>query len=101
MEIDVNISLEYFRSRMCTNMDIDPATAQIGWKNNDAPIRAPARQLMTEEDLRKAFADLLKLQSGPRRRKEVIMIINHIVSHTQVLFIAFKFWLSSVPLQNP
>lgn len=81
IEIDVDITLEDFVSRMCANMGLDRTTAQIGWKSNDDAKRAPARQLATEDDLKSCFRDLLKLKNNTRRTKEVVMHIVHLVSH--------------------
>ena len=81
IEIDVDITLQDFVSRMCANMELDPTTAQIGWKSNDDAKRAPARQLATEDDLKTAFRDLLRLKNYTRRTKEVVMHIIHLVSH--------------------
>jgi hypothetical protein len=81
IEIDVDITLQDFISRMCANMGLNPMTAQIGWKSNDDAKRAHARQLATEDDLKTAFGDLLKLKNNTRRTKEVVMNIIHLVSH--------------------
>jgi hypothetical protein len=80
IEINVDITLQDFVSCMCANMGLDPTTAQIGWKSNDDAKRAPARQLATEDDLKTAFRDLLKLKNSTRRTKEVVMHIIHLVS---------------------
>jgi hypothetical protein len=79
IEINVNITLQDFTSRMCANMGLDPATAQIGWKTLDDAQRMPAQQLATEDDLKNAFRDLLKLKNSTRRKKEVVMLIIHLV----------------------
>jgi hypothetical protein len=51
IEIDVDITLQDFVSRVCTNMGLDPATAQIGWKSYDDAKHAHAQQLATEDKL--------------------------------------------------
>lgn len=67
-----------FISRMCANLDLDPATAQFGWKTLDDAQSTPARQLVTEDDLKNAFRDVLRLKNGPGR-KEAVMLIVHLV----------------------
>ena len=49
---------------MCANMGLDPMTAQIGWKSNDDVKCAPTQQLATEDNLKTAFHDLLKLKNN-------------------------------------
>ncbi|KAF8799498.1 hypothetical protein BYT27DRAFT_7176287 [Phlegmacium glaucopus] len=78
IEINVDITFQDFVSRICANMGIDPATAEIGWKSSDDLKRAPARQLDNEGDLKSAFRDLLKMQRSTRRTKEVVMFISHV-----------------------
>ena len=80
IEINVDITFQDFISRMCANMDLDPTTAQIGWKTLDDAQRMPARQLASDDDLKNAFRDLLKLKNNPRRKKEVVMLVIHLVS---------------------
>ncbi|KAF8811481.1 hypothetical protein BYT27DRAFT_7277025 [Phlegmacium glaucopus] len=81
IEINIDIPLQDFVSRMCANMGLDPTTAEIGWKSGDDAKRAPARQLATEDDLKTAFRDLLKLKNNTRRTKEVVMHIIHTNPH--------------------
>ncbi len=81
-DIEINttgLTLQDFLSRVCANMGLDETTAPIGWKSNDDPKRAPARQLGTEDDLKSAFRDLIKMKNNSRRTKEVVMYIIHLV----------------------
>lgn len=79
IEIQPDISREDFVSRICAHMGLDPATAQLGWKSNDDPQRAPARQLASDDDLTQAFTALIKMKNSRRRQKEVVMLIVHLV----------------------
>jgi hypothetical protein len=73
IEIDVDITLQDFVGLMCANMGLNPTAAKIGWKSDDDGNHAPARQLVTEDDLKTAFCDLLKLKNNNRRTKDVVM----------------------------
>ena len=64
IEININISLQDFISHMCANMGLDPTTAEIGWKSGDDTKRTPTQQLATEDDLKTAFCDLLKMKNS-------------------------------------
>ena len=81
IEIDVDTTLQDFVSRMCANMGLDPNVTEIGWKSNDDLKRTAPRELRTEDDLKNAFCDLLKLKNNRRRTKEVFMQIFHLVSY--------------------
>ena len=70
-----------FMDRICAAMDLDPNTAQLGWKSNDEPKRSRAHQLSTQADMNDAFQKLIKMKDNPRRYKEVIMEIIPLVSH--------------------
>ena len=60
-------------------MDVDPNTTRLGWKSNDDPKRSPAHQLLTGEEMNDAFRKLLNVMRNPRRYKEVVMEIIHLV----------------------
>jgi hypothetical protein len=81
IEIDVDITLQDFVGLMCANMGLNPTAAKIGWKSNDDAECAPARKLVTEDDLKAAFCDLLELKNNTRRTKEVFMHIIHLVGN--------------------
>jgi hypothetical protein len=78
--INIDITFQDFVSRMCAIMGIDPTTAKLGWKSSDDTQRAPARQLVNEDDLKNAVCDILKMQSSTRRTKQVVMRISDAVS---------------------
>ncbi|KJA13537.1 hypothetical protein HYPSUDRAFT_151502 [Hypholoma sublateritium FD-334 SS-4] len=78
IEINTSITLQDFVSHVCANMGLDKTTAQIGWKSNDDPKCAPACQLGTEEDLKSAFRNLIKMKNNLRQTKEGVMYIIHL-----------------------
>jgi len=101
IEIDVDITLQDFVGLMCANMGLNPTAAKIGWKSNDDAKRAHARQLVTEDDLKTALCDLLKLKNNTRRTKEVVMHIIHLVSNPSgVLSLHLLFFLESEASRN-
>ncbi|EDR12464.1 uncharacterized protein LACBIDRAFT_311891 [Laccaria bicolor S238N-H82] len=67
-----------FLDRIFAAMNLDPTAAQLGWKTNDEPKRAPAHQLSTPADIDNAFKTLTKMKSSTRRQKEVVMVIVHL-----------------------
>jgi hypothetical protein len=79
IKFPVDIEHGDFISRICAVMNLNVATAQLGWKSNDDPKRNAARQLTTQDDLREAFRSLLKTRNNPRRQKDVVMLIVHLV----------------------
>ncbi|KAJ6453081.1 hypothetical protein C8R45DRAFT_847233 [Mycena sanguinolenta] len=74
-----NIILPYdispidFFSRVHAQMNVDPETAVLGWKESAERRRDPYHRLSTPDDLKDAFKQLLALQSSARRRKPVVM----------------------------
>lgn len=60
-------------------MNLNPTSAQLGWKTNDEPKHAPAHQLSTPADIDNAFKTLMKMKSSTRHQKEVVMVIVHLV----------------------
>ena len=60
-------------------MNLDPTSAQLGWKTNDEPKHALAHQLSTPADVDNAFKTLMKMKSSTRHQKEVVMVIVHLV----------------------
>jgi hypothetical protein len=64
IDVPVDIPHEDFISRVCAVMNLDVATAELGWKSNDYPKRDPARQLAMENDLRDAFHVLVKTKNN-------------------------------------
>ncbi|PPQ81018.1 hypothetical protein CVT25_014526 [Psilocybe cyanescens] len=77
IEIEVDITLQDFLSCMCANMGLDPQTAQLGWKAPNDVKQGLARQLATEDNLKTAFHDLLKMKHSVCRMREVVMCIIH------------------------
>ncbi|KAJ7687118.1 hypothetical protein B0H17DRAFT_1302112 [Mycena rosella] len=70
-----DIPADDFFSRIHARMNIDPATAILGWKESQERRRDPHRRLETAEDLGGAFKQLIALQKSSRRKKPVIMEI--------------------------
>jgi len=64
IDIPVDIPREDFISRVCTVMNLDVATAELGWKSNDDAKHDPACQLATEDNLRDAFHVLVKTKNN-------------------------------------
>jgi hypothetical protein len=60
-------------------MDVNPNTAQLGWKSNDDPKRSPAHRLLTQAEMSDGFQKLLNVMKNPRRYKEIVMEIIHLV----------------------
>jgi hypothetical protein len=80
IKFPIDISYQDFLDRICAAMDVDPNTTQLGWKSNDEPKRSPAHQLSTQTEMRDAFQKLLNMMRNPRRYKEVVMEVIHLVS---------------------
>jgi hypothetical protein len=59
-------------------MNLDPTTAQLGWKTNDESKRS-AHQLITNADIDNAFETITAIQNNPRRRKEIFIEVIHLV----------------------
>ena len=66
IEFPIDIEHRDFISRVCAVMNLNVATAQLGWKLNDDAKCNPAQQLTTQEDLQEAFRSLLKTKNNPR-----------------------------------
>jgi len=79
IDIPVDIPHNDFISRVCAAMNLNAATAELGWKSIDDVKCDPARQLATENDLRDAFRVLVKAKQNTRRKKEVVMQMVHLV----------------------
>ncbi|KAJ7676418.1 hypothetical protein B0H17DRAFT_1139856 [Mycena rosella] len=62
-----------FFSRIHAQMNVDPTTAVLGWKESAERRRDPYHRLASAEDLNGAFKSLIKLQTSTRRKKDVIM----------------------------
>lgn len=60
-------------------MNLDPTTALLGWKTSDEAKRAAAHELTTDSDVDNAFKAILDIQNKPRRKKEVMLEIIHLV----------------------
>ncbi|KAJ7709051.1 hypothetical protein B0H17DRAFT_916406 [Mycena rosella] len=73
--IPADIPADDFFSRIHARMNVDPATAILGWKESQERRRDPHRRLETAEDLGGAFKQLIALQKSSRRKKPVIMEI--------------------------
>jgi hypothetical protein len=80
IEFQHDIPCADFRDRIMAAMSLDPATAQLGWKTSDESKRAPAHQLSSDSDIDNAFKTVLGIQNNPRRKKEIIMEIIHLVN---------------------
>jgi len=55
--------------RVCAAINVDRATAQLGWKTNDDGSHAAAQELKTVHNVDQAFAALTHKMSNPRRHK--------------------------------
>ncbi|KAJ6631961.1 hypothetical protein B0H10DRAFT_1975580 [Mycena sp. CBHHK59/15] len=62
-----------FFSRIHAQMNVDPTTAVLGWKESAERRRDPYHRLESAEDLDGAFKCLVKLQTSTRCKKDVIM----------------------------
>jgi hypothetical protein len=60
-------------------MNVDPATAKLGWKEAAERRNDPYNRLSSNDDLKNAFDTLIRLQSSSRRKKEVIMEVANLV----------------------
>ncbi|KAJ7077933.1 hypothetical protein C8R44DRAFT_910695 [Mycena epipterygia] len=73
--IPVDIPPDDFFSRLHAVMNVDPATASLGWKESAERRRDPYHRLSSAEDLKDAFKQLIMLQDTSRRRKPFVMEI--------------------------
>ncbi|KAF8805111.1 hypothetical protein BYT27DRAFT_7105037 [Phlegmacium glaucopus] len=78
IKFPADIPRQDFFDRICANMGLDRATAQLGWKSNDEAKRARAHDLATNNDVDNAFNAILKMKNNTRRQKEVYMEIIHL-----------------------
>ncbi|KAJ7127664.1 hypothetical protein C8R44DRAFT_616163 [Mycena epipterygia] len=62
-----------FFSRIHAQMNVDPTTAVLGWKESAERRKDPYHRLESAEDLDGAFKCLAKLQTSTRRKRDVIM----------------------------
>jgi hypothetical protein len=63
-------------------MDLDPATARLGWKSSDDGQRTAPRQLANEGDIQYAFRELAGLQKRRRSGKPVFMEVVNLVQYS-------------------
>ncbi|KAJ6529731.1 hypothetical protein B0H19DRAFT_1082841 [Mycena capillaripes] len=71
--LPVDIPPADFFSRMYAQMNVDPATATLGWKEAAERRNDPHNRLSSNDDLKNVFNTLIRLKSSSRRKKEVIM----------------------------
>ncbi|KAJ7263545.1 hypothetical protein C8J57DRAFT_1629725, partial [Mycena rebaudengoi] len=68
-----------FFSRIHAQMNVNPTTAVLGWKESAERRRDPYHRLESAEDLDGAFKCLVKLQTSTRHKKDVIMEVVNLV----------------------
>ncbi|KAJ6607194.1 hypothetical protein B0H10DRAFT_1956454 [Mycena sp. CBHHK59/15] len=73
--IPTNIPPDDFFSRVHARMNVDPATAILGWRESQERRKDAPHRLSNAEDLLDAFKRLTALQNNSRRKKPVIMEI--------------------------
>lgn len=80
-DFPVNITRGEFFEYIFSNMALDAATAELGWRSYDESKYGPVHRLATDnsDDLRGAFRTLLRKQNQSRRRQEAFMEIIHLV----------------------
>ncbi|KAJ6507806.1 hypothetical protein C8R47DRAFT_966359 [Mycena vitilis] len=71
--LPANIPPDDFFSRIHARMNVDPATAVLGWKESQERRRDPHHRLSSADDLSTAFTKMVALQNSTRRQKPVIM----------------------------
>lgn len=86
LEFPSDVPRHDFRDRIIAAMNVDAATAQLGWKTSDEGKRAPAHQLTTNSDIDNAFKAILDIQNNPRRKKAIMLEIIHLVSQFKLKF---------------
>jgi len=79
IEFPSDIPRRDFCDRVMAAMDLDRTTALLGWKTSDEAKRAAAHELTTDSDVDNAFKAILDIQNNPRRKKEIILEIVHLV----------------------
>ncbi|KAJ6571919.1 hypothetical protein B0H19DRAFT_890423, partial [Mycena capillaripes] len=62
-----------FFSCVHAHMNVDPATANLGWKELSERHKDPYHRLSTDKDLRDALKVLVDLMKSTRRKKAVVM----------------------------
>ena len=60
-----NIPHHDFHDRIMAAMNLDPATAQLGWKTNDEGKHSLAHKLITNTDIDNAFKTITDIQNNP------------------------------------
>lgn len=71
-----NTPFDDFFARVCANMDLDPATAQLGYKFHTDRVRDPPHRLSNKQELRQAMTYGLGLIRRARSRRIVMQIQN-------------------------
>jgi hypothetical protein len=80
IKFPIDIPYHDFRDHVIASMSLDPATAALGWKTSDQGKCAAARELNNHFDMENAFSTVLNIQDNPRRRREIVLEIVHLVS---------------------
>ncbi|KAJ6614275.1 hypothetical protein B0H10DRAFT_1803816 [Mycena sp. CBHHK59/15] len=73
--VPANIPPDDLFSHLHAQMNVDPTTASLGWKESAERRRDPYHRLSSTEDLQDAFKQLTTLMASSHRRKQVIMEI--------------------------
>lgn len=81
----VNAPRLNFHDGIIATMNINSATAQLGWKTSDEKERALAHQLNDISDVEKAFKTILDIQRNPWRKKGVVLEIIHLVRLSKLM----------------
>ncbi|KAJ6490437.1 hypothetical protein DFH09DRAFT_1454372 [Mycena vulgaris] len=71
-----DLSSEDFFSRVHAHMNVDPTTAQLGWKESLDRRRDPYNRLASGQDMRDAFTRLVALTKSRTKRAIVMEIVN-------------------------
>ncbi|KAJ7246717.1 hypothetical protein C8J57DRAFT_1241355 [Mycena rebaudengoi] len=75
-----NIPPDDFFSRVHAQVNVNPATATLGWKESAECRRDPYHRLSSAEDLQDAFKEIIRLQKSARRQKAVVMEVVNLSS---------------------
>ncbi|KAJ6624468.1 hypothetical protein B0H10DRAFT_2212580 [Mycena sp. CBHHK59/15] len=73
--VPANIPPDDLFSHLHAQMNVNPTTASLGWKESAERRRDPYHRLSSTEDLQDAFKQLTTLMASSHRRKQVIMEI--------------------------
>ncbi|KAG6908316.1 hypothetical protein DXG01_005292 [Tephrocybe rancida] len=73
IRIKTDIEPRDFLARVIANLDLDPGSAQLGWKSCDDTKTSHPRRLKTDEDVQCAFDEMVKLLTSTRRKRPVFM----------------------------